>query len=357
MFQKVKTGLCLLGGLAFLVFTASVWAVEPAVKPAPKAAAKPDALKIPDIVAKVNGVNIDSRFVKFKYNRMVKQLEREGLNEQSLDDKQKMSIVRDVIEKETIRELLHQAAKAQNKKANPKTVDQEMVDLKKSYENEQKFRDDLKSKDITEDSLKKNIEIDILIRSLIDDKIQGKVNISDDEAKKFYEDHKERFLRPESYKASHVFIPYADNESLTGLSEAELKKKQEELTKESEVKAKKILKEARSGADFTELAKKHSKDEASASKGGDLGFIYKGVFDPGFDEAISKMKPGEISDIVRTKFGHHIIKLMETRPSDTAPYADLKESIQKHLFMQKGQRQLQEFIEGLKKESKIETFF
>ena len=92
----------------------------------------------------------------------------------------------------------------------------------------------------------------------------------------------------------------------------ELKAKKEALDKEAKKKIADILAQLKSGGDFSELAKKYSHDSASAQNGGDLDFIYRGVFDPAFDKAISEMKVGDLSDVVKTPFGYHIIKLEET---------------------------------------------
>ena len=85
--------------------------------------------------------------------------------------------------------------------------------------------------------------------------------------------------------------------------------------------AQKILDEARKGKDFAELAKKYSQDEATAKKGGELGFFTSKQMDTGFSAAAFAMKPGEISELVRTPYGFHIIKSEEITEARTAPVA------------------------------------
>jgi peptidyl-prolyl cis-trans isomerase C len=81
------------------------------------------------------------------------------------------------------------------------------------------------------------------------------------------------------------------------------------------------------------------------------------VFDPAFDEAVSKLKPGEVSDVVQTSYGFHIIKLMETRPEEQAQFSDMKGSIQQHLFNVGAKNIVQSFLGDLRKQAKIENFF
>ena len=85
--------------------------------------------------------------------------------------------------------------------------------------------------------------------------------------------------------------------------------------------------------------------------------ILDSVFDASFDEAVVKLKPGEISGKVKTRFGFHVIQLVETTPSETAPFDEMKPGIQKHLFLEEAKKQVSSYIEELKKEAKIETFF
>ena len=96
---------------------------------------------------------------------------------------------------------------------------------------------------------------------------------------------------------------------------------------------------------------------SSRKNGGDLDVIYKGVFDPSFDEAVSKLNPGEITGKVETRFGFHVIKLIEKHPSEQTPFDELEPSIQKHLFMEEAKKLVEVYIDELRKQAKIETFF
>ena len=114
------------------------------------------------------------------------------------------------------------------------------------------------------------------------------------------------------------------------------------------------MKEARAGADFAELAKKHSAD-GSAQQGGDLNFFTKGQMVPAFDQVAFALKPGQISDIVTTQFGYHIIKVTERRAASTVPFEQVSERIKEYLTEQQKQKKAQAFIQSLKQKAKIEV--
>ena len=118
--------------------------------------------------------------------------------------------------------------------------------------------------------------------------------------------------------------------------------------------AQSVLKQARSGADFAELAKKHSAD-GSAQQGGDLNFFTRGQMVPAFDQAAFALKPGEISDIVTTQFGYHIIKVTEHRPASTVPFEQVSARIKDFLTEQQKQQKADAFIQSLKQKAKIEV--
>ncbi|MFQ5717224.1 MAG: peptidylprolyl isomerase [Nitrospinales bacterium] len=344
MFNKIKFCLWLAVGLAGIALAAPFQGTAATInRPS-------DDLELPDVVARINGAPISSKFIKFRFDSVVTQRKRKmAQNPRPISINEKIAIIRDIIDKEVDRELLFQAAKAENIKANPKEIEEEFKKLKAMFEDDKAFNKNLEHRGITIKTLKDNLEEDFLIRELIEGRVRGKVSISEEEVKKFYDQNSKRFVRPESFRSRHILIPHYTRDLLKDVPKKDWKKKQLELSKQAEAKTEKILAEIRSGAGFEEMAKKYSQDAGSAEKGGDLGFMYKGVFDPEFDKAISKLKPNEISGVVKTQYGYHILQLLETRPSDVAPFADVKESLQRYLFMQKGQKSLQKYVDGLKK--------
>ena len=309
------------------------------------------ALKIPDVVARVNGVDIQSKYIAFRLNMILKNVSR------PLTIGEKTSIVKDLIEKEVVRELVHQQGKEKNLEADSDLIEKEMKALREPYSSDEEFEKALSARNITLQDLKSSMEVDIHARQLLNERIKGKIDISDKDVKKYYEDNKQIFYRPESFRTRHILAALFPPDALRTQSISELQKNREYFARIAEEKIDGIIKELKEGADFEELAKKKSDDEASRDSGGDLDLIYKGILDPSFDEAISKLKPGEISGKVTTRFGFHVIQLIEKHPPEQAPFDEMEKAIQKHLFMEEAKKLVEVYIEGLRKQAKIETFF
>jgi len=308
-------------------------------------------MNIPGVVAKVNGVELRSDYIRFRVNLDMRRIG------QSLNTQQKAKLAGAIIEKEIVRELMYQEGQTKGSGVSPETVEKELQAFKKSYGSEEKFQETLKLRGLSEDELKKGIEVDLIAKNLLDDRVKGKVHVTDTQVKKFYEDKKENFKRPDSFRVRHIFVAYVPFDVVENTPPEEMKEKAGEYRAASKKKIDEVYGKVKNGGNFEELAKQYSDDKGSAGKGGDLDFMYKGVFDPIFDKAVASLKIGETSDIVETEFGYHIIQLMETRPADYAPFAEVEESIQKHLFMTEAQKLVGRYVEALRKKADIIVYY
>jgi len=308
-------------------------------------------MNIPQVVAKVNSVELRSDYIRFRLNLDMRRIG------SPLSPEQKAKLAQAIIEKEIVRELMYQEGKASGRGISQESIQKELEDFKEAYGKGEGFQQALKQRGISEDELKKGIEVDLIAKNLLDERIKGKVHITDTQVKKFYEDKKENFKRPESFRASHIFVAYVPFEVVKKTPQAEIKEVAGKYREAAKKKIDEVYSKVKAGENFGELAKQYSEDAGSAEKGGDLDFMYMGVFDPPFDKAIKDMKVGETSGIVETEFGYHIIRLIETRPSEYAPYKEVEESIQKHLFMTEAQQLVQRYIGSLKKKADIIVYY
>ena len=313
-------------------------------------------IEIPKLVARVNGVDIESKYIEFRLS----QIEKLALKtaKRPLTVEEKNSIVKGLIEKEVVRELVNQQGEKENLKINPELIEKELKTLRALYASEEEFNNALKSRNINLEEIKKAIQIDINKNHLLNAEIKGKINPpSDEEVKKFYEDNKSRFQRPEAYHTRHILAAYFPPEAVRNQTIKELKKNKEYFARIAEEKIDKVIEELKQGADFEKLAKNLSDDESSRENGGDLDFNYKGSFETSFNEAIEKLNPGETSGKIKTRFGFHVIQLVEKRPSEMAPFTEMKPEIQKYLFIKEAKKKVAIFIEKLKQTADIQTFF
>ena len=312
-------------------------------------------IEIPKLVARVNGVDIESKYIEFRLSQIMKLALKKA--KRPLTVKEKNSIVKDLIEKEVVRELVNQQAEKENLKIDHELIEKELKLLRAGYASEEEFNNALKSRNINLEEIKKSMQIDINAQQLLNAEIKGKINISDNEVKKYYEYNKPRFQRPEAYHTRHILAAYFPPEALRNQTIEELKKNKEYFTRIAEEKIDKVIKELKKGANFVELAKNLSDDESSRENGGDLDFIYKGIFETSFDEAVEKLNPGETSGKIKTRFGFHVIQLIEKRPSEMAPFNEMKSEIQKYLFLEEAKKNVSSYIEKLKQTADIEKFF
>lgn len=143
------------------------------------------------------------------------------------------------------------------------------------------------------------------------------VEVTEKEVVSFYEYNQEQYKHPKAVKARHILFKAGPETA-------------DDVVKRAEAAAKKVLKKAKEGADFAELAKQYS-EGPTGEKGGDLGYFEKGQMDPAFEEAAFSLKPGDISDPVRTRFGYHIIKVEDVREPRTETLDAVREEIEETL--------------------------
>jgi len=171
---------------------------------------------------------------------------------------------------------------------------------------------------------------------LIDvDVLRTKITVPPADIERYYNDNIEQYTTPEQVRASHVLF------RTEGKDEAAVKAKAED-----------VLKQARSGADFAALAKQYSDDEANAKNGGDLDFFGRGRMVPQFDQVAFAMEPGQISDLVKTEYGYHIIKLTDKKPGTSRSLDDVRQQITEQLLSERAQAQATTLAETLEKQIK-----
>lgn len=188
----------------------------------------------------------------------------------------------------------------------------------------------------SKDGLDKGAEIEeklqdlrkrLIVESFLKKKVEAESKVSDEDMKKFYEQNKDKFKSGEQIKASHILV-------------------------KTEKEAKDVLAQLKAGGNFEELAKKSSVDSSSA-KGGDLGWFGKGSMVPAFEKAALALKEGQVSDVVKSDFGFHIIKLTGKRPAGIRPFEEVKEQIKGAIMPTRQQEVFQKIKEELKKTAKI----
>ncbi len=159
------------------------------------------------------------------------------------------------------------------------------------------------------------------------------IKISDADLQSYYSQNKDRFSIPEERRAQHILVTV--NKNATESEKAEARKKAEGIL--AELKA--------NPARFAELAKAHSQDPGSAQNGGDLGFFTRGKMVKPFNDAVFGMKKGEISDLVQTDFGYHIISVSDIKPAIAKPLVQVKDRVLQELTREQANKKYAEMSE------------
>jgi peptidyl-prolyl cis-trans isomerase C len=319
-------------------FSAEPAATEGAPKqtdaPKPAEVAKPKSPS--DVMVKVNGTPITRR----ELDRAVKVMLAQNQIVQP-DAEITSQAEAAALDQLTSAELLYQeAAKAKVNDLDKQIADR-MAKSKAKFGSDTEYQKALQEVDMTQKEIEDFTRRDIIIGNFIEERFAAKAAVSDAEAKSFYNDNLEKyFKKPETARASHILIG-ADEKATP------------EERKQAKEKADAILKRVKAGEDFAAIAKAESTCPSSA-QGGDLGAFARGQMVPSFDKAVFSLKPGEISNVVETQFGYHVIKLTEKHEATTEKFEDIKGKINDYLKKEKIQKEVMDYVEGLRKTAKIE---
>ena len=152
-------------------------------------------------------------------------------------------------------------------------------------------------------------------------KLRQSVQISDDDLKVKYQQDIAQYQVPNRVHAQHILFMTVG--------------KPDAVVDEIRKKAEDVLKQTRKGTKFDDLAKKYSEDPGSKDKGGDLGWLVQGQTVPEFEKAAFSLQPGQVSDLVKTQYGFHIIKVLEKETAHTKPFDEVKDSIRAPMMLSK----------------------
>lgn len=289
--------------------------------------------------ALVNGVAIPMEQYTKELNIQLARVSQQG--SQVADDKL-AALKNDILDSLIEREILYQQSQKVGIQITDQTVDDQLAAIKKRFPNETEYKTALSKMNLSEDEVILQIKRGLSIKELIDQQITSKIVITDEESKAYYDQNPQMFKQPEQIKASHILIkvdPKADD-----AQKAEARKKIEE-----------VQQKLKDGGDFAALAKEYSEGPSSA-KGGDLGYFRRGQMVKPFEDAALALKPNEVSDIVETRFGYHLIIVYDTKPEQTLAYADVKDKISQRMKQEKIEKEAVQYVDKLKKDAKLEKF-
>jgi peptidyl-prolyl cis-trans isomerase C len=314
-----------------------------AAKPAQKGAeeaippAGPNAL-FPSVVARVNGRPVLGRDLEQRVRGELATLGNPAWKD--LREDYRNQLVSQYLTQLVGDELLYQKATASGISASQAEIQKEFESVAKTYPDDAALNRMLAERGLDRKGLLRELGKNLAVQKYVEANISRKIVVTPDEVAKYYQSHPDEFKHPNLIRSSHIMINVPQGATAD----------QEERARQL---AASLLARARKGEDFAKLAKENSMD-SSASRGGDLGLTGDGELAPEYEAAASKMKVGEISGLVRTQFGYHIIKLTEKKPAGTATLEEIRGQLVDYLKGQKEDDELNKLLQTLQGQAKIE---
>jgi len=270
----------------------------------------------------VNNETIDESAIAAEAERMRPQFERVFADEEPESRERRLQAW--ARENAIERVLLRQAAEA-----DPEPVPEDQ--LREALEQARRRA----GPDADEEALRREVELDLKIGRLLERAAARAPAPTDEQLRAWYEEHKEEFHVPERVHAAHI-VQHVDRHTPPEVAEAKLREVQKQL---------------QAGADFAELADAHSDCH---DPGGDLGWFTRGQMVEEFENTVWKMQPGEVSDVFATRFGFHLVKMIERRPAGILPFEEVVEHVRRRVTEELRDRAVEAYLDSLREQATIE---
>lgn len=266
-----------------------------------------------------------------------------------------------VINELIVKKLLDQEINKRHIKVSKDDMDKQLKSIIDKVGSKEKFNQLLKENGVSTAQFKKDLSDEVKIQKLVD--TLSTVSISDKDAMKFYKENADKFKNPDKVRASHILVS-ANSEELKAkiaagegknMTEEQLSAEVKKQMNAQKEKAQKLLAEVKKNPkEFAKIAKENSDDTQSAKQGGDLGFFGKEEMVEPFSKAAFAMKPNTISEVIETPYGYHIIMVTDRQKAGVEPFDKVKDDIKDYLTNQEKVKVLQQFVDTLKNNAKIE---
>src|SRR5262249_18896116 len=299
---------------------------------------------VEEIVARVNNQIV----TRGDYDRSKEQLRQEA-QQQDPGNASKLIAEKD---KDVLRDLIDQQLLLEKGKDLGITADTEVIKKLDQMRKEMSLdsMEDLEkaaaSQGVSFEDFKQNMRNQIITQQVIGKEISSHMNITKEEEKKFYEEHKDQLAQPEQIRLSEILISTEKKPQDNAAPADEAK-----ILEAAQAKANDVLEQIKNG-DFAEVAKKNS-DGPTAAQGGDLGYFRRGMLAKELEDKTFAMKPGDVSDVIRTKQGFVILKVSEHQQAGIPAFNEIEPKVQDAIYMQKLQPALRAYLTKLREDAYI----
>jgi parvulin-like peptidyl-prolyl isomerase len=302
----------------------------------------PETVTADTVMAEVNGVKITYGELEKNVREQIPNVTGHGtisparLRERALE----------MLEEMITDELVLQEAKRLHLSVDAKQVDAELKRQRARFASEEKYQDALKQRHLTEKLYRQRLERAVLIQQVITHEVTDKVTVTDDDLAAYYRDHRDKFQIPMQYRLRLLLVSVDPSATPDDWEQAR----------------KRTLDFKNRGSkseDFAALARQFSGDAETRSKGGDTGLIHHGQLGlTDVEDAVEPLKPGEITDPVRTIYGFYLARVEEKRPGRQQTFDEVNKPLFRQELMESRRRErYREWMEGLKSQAKITRLF
>ena len=293
------------------------------------------------VVAKVNDKPIEETLLTPEIDKYLKKYSKYGVT--TVTPELLNTLKKKALDKIIDNELLSQAILKYEMPDIDQTAKKELDSLKSQYKTPEGFEQYLASRQLSEENLLTSLRNKLQVNAYLESRGVLHFEPPEEEILSFYEQGKENFKKKERVKVRHILVQVEDDS--------------DQLKKEAaRRKAEDILKKIQAGLNFAELAEKHSDCLRSNKNGGELGFVERGFMPPEFDQIAFSIEKGKTSEVVETRYGYHIIQVLEKDPAGYHSLEKVRSFITKYLEEKHVNRLRLEHVKKLRQQAKIEIF-
>jgi peptidyl-prolyl cis-trans isomerase C len=317
---RVRKGVAILGCLA------AFWAIMVDVAGA-------------EVVARVNGVAITRAELDTALGRLERQMA--ALGRVHTDDESGL-LRQQALDALIGRRLAFLESRDKGIRVPVKEIDAYMERLQAQYADEAEFLEDMGRMGLTEAEIRYRVGQDLAVRRLMDASVAARVTVTDEAVSAFYQLHADRFVKPPQVRARHILI-----KALPGDKAAKKRRARN--------RAETIRKRLVRGEDFASLAIDYSEGPSNV-RGGDLGYFVRRQMAKPFSDAAFSLEPGVIGEVVETRFGYHVIEVLDRKPESQIPFESIKDRLGQRLRQKKINREIEAYVDTLRAKARIERY-
>ncbi len=292
------------------------------------------------VLAVVNDVAITQQDLSVEASQLKAELQ---FRNRPLNNGELSRMRNQLIENLIDRELLYQQAQQRNIQIRKRWVDLALNELKDQLGDRDAYKRFLENTGLAESVLRARIQKGLIVRRLLRREVIRQIKVSEAEKQAFYRQHPEYFQHNERIRVRHILIAFGDENDKVKRSNALLRIQSIQL----------MLHE---NADFASLALEHS-DDPSKIRGGDIGYLERQQLIKDFAEAAFALEPGQVSDIVETRFGYHLIKAIDRIPSSSMAYRNARDKIERTLRRDKEKKATEAYLALQRRRASISRLY